>query len=252
MPRGSRQPPGHDGHDLTMTSSSFDQRCPYCRHLLRDAQRVDEGDPAEAPAPGAVAICPYCTKTAMFDENVKLRKVTDAELAELQRSRSYLLLRTLVRRNAQERGSYTPPPDGEGEDLDMLEIPVAFTADGAIDLEQMPTELQEILRPILRQIRITLVGEDIKHNVTAEVANHVLSAYGNEQASMPSVTVGALISLIRLCNESDDYLLDKLNNTEGIHGYVLAVTLLAEFGPEGLEILETVAGLRTPSKNGTK
>src|SRR4051794_29463138 len=227
-----------------MTESPVKHRCPHCRHVLTDPHDVETSEPEAEPMPGAATVCPFCGEAAVFDDNVRLRKVTEAELQDLEQDPRFQILSLVSRRLAKARGTLTADPEGL-DDTDPehgpFEIPLRITAAGDLETGHIPPRLREAIQPLLQDIRTRMVGEDIRDNVTPEIANYVLSAYGNEQASMPSIAVGALISLIRLCKESDDYLLARLDDVEGIHGYVLAVAVLAENPPEGIEALELLA-----------
>lgn len=111
--------------------------------------------------------------------------------------------------------------------------------------DDMPPEVMEELHDMLHHATVQGISRQIRRYVTPEVANHVLSAYGDEQASMPSLAVSALITLIRTCHISDEGMLEVLNEASPVfHGYVLATTLLGESGDgSGLPVLRKLAGL---------
>lgn len=121
--------------------------------------------------------------------------------------------------------------------------------------ERVPDELAEDLAGLFRGFRVSAAASEIRRYVTPEIAHHILSAYGDERASMPSLSVAGLISLIRTCSISDDGMLDELNRVEDFHGYVLAVMILAEGVPGssepdhgGMRILREIAELDEPAK----
>lgn len=226
-----------------MTEPANKVRCPHCRHALTRTQRVNGGDPDEPPTPGSVAVCPFCATTSIFDNNLQLRKPTKQQLEELESDQQYRAFRSFVERRARAGGTLPPLAEGEEEedpDFDVIEIPIG--PDGELEVEDIPARFRNLLQPFLQDVQTRIAVEHIKKHITAEVANHVLSSYGDEEASMPNVAFGALISLIRLCHESDDYLLSVLDATDDLHGYVLGVKM-AETGKSGLEMLRAIGGL---------
>jgi hypothetical protein len=57
--------------------------CPNCKVVV-DAC-TDVNGSFGVPSPGDYSACPYCKTVAMFDEDLKLRPLTDEELKEFKR-----------------------------------------------------------------------------------------------------------------------------------------------------------------------
>lgn len=225
--------------------------CPHCGRLTDDATSVNPNQPDARPGVGDSTICSQCTGVGVYTED-SIRKATDEELSEFA-------THPVFRRAMMAATFASVLQTGPSQEIDIeveghegaeephthhaTMIPVSLNPDDPA-LAGLPGPLQEIIASALKSIRLTTITDEITRFVTQEVANHVLSSYGNEEASMPSLTTGALISLIRLCHESDDAMMMNLNDVEDFHGYVLAVVMLAE-KPGGIEMLEKLAGLRT-------
>jgi hypothetical protein len=65
--------------------------CPQCGRLLDGAMPTP--DHTDAPHEGAVSLCAYCGGIAMYDENLMLRKMTEAEYREVMNSEVGPMLR---------------------------------------------------------------------------------------------------------------------------------------------------------------
>jgi hypothetical protein len=223
---------------MTTTNEIVDgQNCPSCGREFGSASPAGDTDQAAVPTPGAVTICDGCGETGVFGADLKIRPATEDELEEFMLQEDFRVARTAARKAARMRGIDGP-----------IAIGITLGPDGEIELpDGAPSALKEILGQVFTQMKVRAMGDDIKEHVTAEVANHVLSSYGDERASMPSLACSSLISLIRLCHQSDEHLLSHLNEVQHIHGYVIAVVYLAENPPEGIEMLEMIAGFRDPN-----
>lgn len=209
----------------TLTADDLtDLRCPHCDGLTDDATATD-GDDSVRPKVGDPTICAYCTGIGIYTEH-SIRRATADEMTEFRTHPEFRQAVALTKL------------------LHMLTRDPAAATVIDLDPDTLPESLQEMLAGAIDKMMLEKQTREIRHFVTPEVANHVLSSYGNEDASMPSVATGALISLIRLCHESDDQMMSNLNDVEDFHGYVLAVALLAEGPDGGMEILEKIAGLR--------
>lgn len=237
-----------------------DLTCPHCGHLTDDATSTDPEHPDDLPRVGDATICRYCAGVGVYTEDA-IRKATAEELAVLRTSDRFLsslftaTLHVMLDDHAEDPSVIEFTHPGHDEDHPhphhATVIGVGIDSAGHPHLEtssDLPDGFRAMLSEAMYRIKVSRMAEEIQHWVTQEVANHVLSVYGNEQASMPSLTTGALISLIRLCHEADDQMMSNLNDVEDFHGYVIAVSFLAEQGPSGLEMLEQIAGLR-PVKN---
>ena len=134
------------------------------------------------------------------------------------------------------------------EEFHGIALELELTADGLRVVGgdgDMPPEVMEELHDLLHRATVQGISRQIRRYVTPEIANHVLSAYGDEEASMPSLAVSALITLIRTCHISDEQMMEVLNEASPVfHGYVLATTLLGEGEDRsGMPVLRKLAGL---------
>jgi hypothetical protein len=68
--------------------------CTKCARPLTAATETD-GGPEHRPDPGAISICAYCGYLMIFDTNLRLRELTEAELDEIMSDRelSFTVLR---------------------------------------------------------------------------------------------------------------------------------------------------------------
>jgi hypothetical protein len=57
--------------------------CPACGHPLNAATGID--DPSARPSPGDVSICWECAAVLAFTEDLSVRLMSNAEVAELSR-----------------------------------------------------------------------------------------------------------------------------------------------------------------------
>jgi len=55
--------------------------CPACSHVLEEASAVD-GKPT-APVPGDLSVCLYCARLLQFTEDLDVRVMTEADIAQL-------------------------------------------------------------------------------------------------------------------------------------------------------------------------
>lgn len=233
--------------------------CPHCQQSSDGQIPVNLPDDDAALTDGSVSICGHCLLPGIFDAGA-LRQPTDAEVEQLMGSPEFeaamgAALLVGVLRDALHRED--DDDDEPGPHVHALRVsydPMTGEVDGLP--EGLPPDVVEELARTLARDRTDRMAKMIRRHVTQEVANHVLSSYGNEDASMPSVTVAALISLIRLCNQADDAMLRELGEVHEFRGYILAVTMLAEpnerkaaEGGAGIKILEQLAGLRDKSEN---
>ncbi len=60
-------------------------KCPHCGYEVDRTVSVNERRVTE-PTPGAVNICPQCTKISLFDDMLMLREATEEEMEELKAS----------------------------------------------------------------------------------------------------------------------------------------------------------------------
>lgn len=131
---------------------------------------------------------------------------------------------------------------------EAIAVPVLISAGGVdVDLSKIVSpQLREAIKESLEGLRAELIKQEIKRWITPQIAHEVLSVYGDERATAPSLARGALITLIRTCHISDDAMLAELNDVEEFHGYVLAICMLAESktgDDSGLGILRGIAEL---------
>lgn len=82
------------------TFISEEDKCPFCGYII-NAATSPTGD--QPPEPGDVSICFKCTSYVVFDDNLKLRCMTDDELLELPNETLSMLTeqRTKIRRFQQ-------------------------------------------------------------------------------------------------------------------------------------------------------
>lgn len=98
-------------HDFDVTPAAL---CWHCDRLLTGAAAWGEGE--EAPEPGAVSMCLYCSAVGIFDDELVLRQPTKDELDEcfedadfrttffsFNRARQYLLLEAKLLGVVEER-----------------------------------------------------------------------------------------------------------------------------------------------------
>lgn len=217
---------------MASNPTRMETNCPHCGVEIDAAQPAPGENPDAVLKGGSVTMCLNCAETGIFDDDLTLRKPTEEELAEFEQDDHYLRLRDLTRQKVLERHTHVA----------MVEL----DTDGSITVNghEMPEGIRELVGRLIENLQFQAMAETIRKTVTQEVANHVLAYYGNEQASYPSVSITALISLIKLCDEMDTELMHELAESERIRGYVMAVSLLAEEGAEGIEMLEKIAGLR--------
>lgn len=228
--------------------------CPYCDQLMDDATSTSRVHPDELPSVGDSTICAYCAGVGVYTENA-IRQATAEELAELGKDPEFRRAMLTVSVAAQLRDQaglaveYTHPGH-DGDDhphahhATMISVVMDDDGNPRLQTTGLPEDIQIVLTEALHQLKRSQMADELRRWVTPEIANHVLSVYGNEQASMPNLTTGALISLIRLCHEADDQMMLNLNEVEDFHGYVMGVVYLAERGSDGIELLEQIAGLR--------
>ena len=224
--------------------------CPRCGEATTGYTSLTTPD--AVPDPGDISFCAGCALPVRFLEH-GVEPLTNEELAELRTKASFARAELVAKMTAAIGSSGQPRPlemtiDVPGHD-DMpahTHTVYAFPVDIDPDDDSSATEM---LDTVLADISTRMLADEVRRYVTQEVANHVLSIYGNLDASMPSITISALISLIRLCNEADDDMLYELNRVEEFHGYVIAVTSLAERGEKGIYVLERIAGLREEEKD---
>jgi hypothetical protein len=224
---------------METTTVKTELLCPFCgRHDLLERERALEPDTA--------VICAYCAEITMTSEE-GLRKPTDEEVANLMRDPEFVEVLGLARSVTEAVSALrSSEEDEDGPPIETLALVLSSEGVQLANGEQAPPELAELAAFALKKFRVENMSRMIRKHVTAEVANHVLSAYGDEDASMPNITTAALISLIRLCVGSDEEMLMSLMDVHDFHGYVLGVTVLAEHAPEGIEMLKMLAGFISP------
>jgi hypothetical protein len=71
------------GHKTTDFRSRPDN-CPACGRPATAATSAAPGE--HTPEPGSVSLCFGCGSVSLFDENLRLRPLTEAEAAELEQS----------------------------------------------------------------------------------------------------------------------------------------------------------------------
>jgi len=69
--------------------------CPYCQNKLSAATGLRETD--QAPDEGALTVCLYCGELLIFNADLTLRKPTQEELIEEQRSSQWPLIERAMR-----------------------------------------------------------------------------------------------------------------------------------------------------------
>ncbi len=57
-------------------------RCPHCGALVDAAGDLEGAEPG-APEPGSISICLYCARPAIFDNDLRLRMPTLAQIDEI-------------------------------------------------------------------------------------------------------------------------------------------------------------------------
>jgi hypothetical protein len=230
--------------------------CPHC-HQTADELLPVTGDGEWVD--GAGLICGGCMLPSIFEAGA-LREPTSAELDRLMSDELFraatkaALLISIVRDvlgpEDDEQATSDHPAGPHVHAMTVSYDPLTGEVSGLP--EGLPPDVIADLTDRITKARTDDMARMIRRYVTAEVANHVLSSYGNEQASMPSVTKAALISLIRLANQADDDMLHALGEVRDFRGYLLAVTMLAEpteqTEGQGMKILEQLAGLRDGSE----
>jgi hypothetical protein len=126
----------------------------------------------------------------------------------------------------------------DGPEIHIVGISISDLFDGA------PPELEEYITKALSQMHAHRMATELNEWVTAEIADQVLYCYGDlDGTTEPSMADAALINLVRVAYISDEHILHHLNEVEHFHGYVLAISLLAEKGPKGLWYLRKLAKL---------
>jgi hypothetical protein len=71
----------------------FTSTCPNCLEVATGMAGIDG---VETPDPGSLNICRFCAGLAIFDEGLKLRKLTTAETVELVNSDDWPRISRLV------------------------------------------------------------------------------------------------------------------------------------------------------------
>jgi hypothetical protein len=246
--------------------------CPKCGEPTDDTTSLNQ-DPDERPKVGDVSFCFECG-TALEITSDGLEQIPEEKLEELRHNSKFAKAEILGKVLAI--ASHMPGFSevfSEPDEADTITIEhgdhthtvpavpggVPVIIEGGkvrlLDGPDLPDGMQALIKEAIERQRVDEQAREIKKYVTAEVANYVLSAYGNEQASMPSLSVSALISLIRTCAISDEDMLDDLNQANSeFHGYVLAIMLLAEQSIKhendiGFGILRRIAGIDPPLEN---
>jgi hypothetical protein len=84
-------------------------RCPFCRAEL-DAVTAAEVNPLDLPEPGSVTVCLYCGAVLIIGNDLKPRKPTDAELADIVASKEWPYIHEMSRkfRQAAQAAVFTP------------------------------------------------------------------------------------------------------------------------------------------------
>lgn len=233
-----------------MTSATL--VCPHCEHEV-DGEHTPVNEAAidhPGKEPGDVTICSGCAGVAIFDDDLMLRKATADEVEGFKDNEDF---QSAIKAIELHIAIHKMREGGEDQitfNSGSMALKVGFDEDGNPHFpDGVPPRMTEALEHILMHARVDRMAKEVQTHVTQEVANHVLAVYGHETASHPNVTTGALISLIRLCVESDEAMLDELNRLEFVHGYILAVTTFMEPSANqednlGREMLEQIAGLR--------
>lgn len=85
---GAKTARGTRGEMLT-TTRTRKSPCPRCG---RECDAATSTEPGKVPEPGSVSICAYCGEINLFDEDLILRRLTLAELTELQSSSVWPLI----------------------------------------------------------------------------------------------------------------------------------------------------------------
>lgn len=137
-----------------------------------------------------------------------------------------------------ESTTTAPETEEDGPEVHIVGINLSDLFEGA------PPELGQYISDALAHMHAHRMAVELNEWVTAEIADQVLWCYGDlDGTTEPSLADAALINLIRVCHISDEHILHHLNEVEHFHGYVLAVSLLAEKGPHGMWFLRKLAKL---------
>jgi hypothetical protein len=75
-------------------------RCPLCRAEI-DTVTASEMNPASLPESGDVTVCLYCGAVLIIGNDLKPRKPTDAELADIVASKEWPYIREMSRKFRQ-------------------------------------------------------------------------------------------------------------------------------------------------------
>ena len=243
--------------DVNPRLGTIEITCPHCGKVNTAASEVvgaeEVLDPVAAPSNEAISLCSGCYGMSIMHNGVAVKLTTD----ELEKSREdpsfrrIEALSNLIRHVRKDHSDGEPEEDNETTHRLMGLSVVINTSTGEIefpdDSADLPEGLKKAIAESVRDLHFRRMREEVQQFVTPEVANHILSVYGDDRASMPSVSKTALISLIRLADEMDEEMLDCLNGVEEFHGYVLAVSVIMKDdekdGNSGRRILEHIAGL---------
>jgi hypothetical protein len=76
--------------------------CPYCGHKLTAS--TNAGRDIDPPDPGAFTICVYCAEFGVFDDNMKIRKLTATERILMNHDPAFKTLLAIQDRIRQEFG----------------------------------------------------------------------------------------------------------------------------------------------------
>lgn len=224
-------------------------RCPKCRLPIGT---FDENSPL--PKVGDPTLCPGCGYLAVFEED-HLRPCTDEENAALVRS---VAVRKMIKAIAlrQALGGPVPTEGLRAVDFPVVErheaVVVEAYRDGTVtlnpgELSDLPDALKETIESVLTGLfRNTQqqTARMILETITPEIANHVLASYGHEDASWPSLSVSALISLAKQARESDDEMTHHMEQVPYFNGYLLAVDMMADRPKEAAATLRRIADLK--------
>ena len=61
--------------------------CPYCKTQIDMASNPN---PGLIPQPGDVAICFHCLSVCIYDQNMEMRVMSEAEIAEMQKHPDFM------------------------------------------------------------------------------------------------------------------------------------------------------------------
>ena len=190
--------------DVNPRLGTIEITCPHCGKVNTAASEVvgaeEVLDPVAAPSDDAISLCSGCYGMSIMHNGVAV-KMTIEELEKSREDPSFRrieALSNLIRHVRKDHSDGEPEEDNETTHRLMGLSVVINTSTGEIefpdDSADLPEGLKKAIAESVRDLHFRRMREEVQQFVTPEVANHILSVYGDDRASMPSVKISRALS----------------------------------------------------------